>query len=122
MPRTSRRNFNSKQLTLLQLPNSSTESSKQTQKPTSKEPVRTLLIKDSSAFDQVEYDLQQHTLRIHFTGTDSVWEYDDVPQSIFAALASTRSPGYIFNRFIRNQFAAKRISPPAENVLELPFE
>lgn len=65
-------------------------------------------VTDSRVIEKVAYAPQEKRLRIWFT-TPSVWEFDDVWPSDYAALVSAYSPGEVFNHRIRGRYPARRI-------------
>lgn len=57
----------------------------------------------SSNLDSVGYDPQTQTLRIRFH-SGGLYDYHNVPQSIYEQLMTANSKGKYHHRFIKNHF------------------
>jgi hypothetical protein len=59
---------------------------------------------ESSNLVSIGYDEEQNILEVEFKG-NRVYEYYDVPASVYAALMSADSHGKYFSKFIRNSYS-----------------
>jgi hypothetical protein len=57
----------------------------------------------STNISSVGYDSESHTLEVEFRGS-GVYQYFDVPQSIYDALMHASSHGSYFHRHIKDQY------------------
>ena len=69
---------------------------------------------ESSTMLSVGYDSTEHVLEIEFT-SGVVYQYLEVPATIFKALMDADSKGRYFNREIRDDYTALRASGRAGN-------
>lgn len=69
----------------------------------SRQPVESTLIRS------VGYDPAGSVLEIEFVEDDRVYEYDDVPFSVYSELMAAESKGMYFNEFIRDLYSCIRI-------------
>jgi len=67
-----------------------------------------VVLLDSSVLTSAAYDEDKRTLRLTFASGD-VYEYEDIPDYLFAVLIRAESPGSIFNEGIRPNFKGKLI-------------
>lgn len=67
--------------------------------------IRTPVI--SSDLVSVGYDPTSHILEIEFK--IGLYQYDDVPESVYNALMSAASLGKYFHAFIKNAYTPRRI-------------
>jgi hypothetical protein len=58
---------------------------------------------DSSVLDIVDYDDEEHVLKVRFR-SGRVYHYYNVPRAHFEALLQAESKGSYFNRVIRRRF------------------
>lgn len=63
---------------------------------------------DSSVLTSAAYDEHTRTLRLTFTSGD-VYDYEDIPDYLFAVLIRAESAGSVFNEAIRPNFKGKFI-------------
>lgn len=70
---------------------------------------RTVQIGDSWSIQSIAYDKENKRLRIHFSTTDTVWVYENVPPEIFMKLILADSVGECFNTQVRDHFPTKKI-------------
>lgn len=63
---------------------------------------------ESSALKSVGYDGSREVLVIKFT-SGSVYEYDDVPRSVYEELMNAPSKGRFFNANIKGLYTCRRI-------------
>ena len=67
----------------------------------------------TAVFQRVKYDEASRVLRVRFSnGYD--YEYRDVPPECGYDMVATPSKGYYFNRFIRGQYASRRLPEIAQ--------
>ncbi len=66
-----------------------------------------LLKSQSTVIKSVDYDADKQILRVEF-GSGSVYQYHDVPESIYKELKETPSVGQYFNAHIRDKFGFDR--------------
>ena len=72
-----------------------------------------VVLLDSSVLTSAAYDEHTHTLRLTFTDGD-VYDYEDMPDYLFAVLIRADSAGSVFNEAIKPNFKAtfvERIEP-----------
>ncbi len=67
-----------------------------------------VVLLDSSVLTSAAYDEHRHVLRLTFTSGD-VYEYEDIPDYLFAVLIRSDSAGSVFNEAIRPNFKGKLI-------------
>jgi lysyl-tRNA synthetase, class II len=66
------------------------------------------LLKSSSAFIQsLDYDAEKKILRIEFNN-GSIYQYNDVPETVYKEMKETPSVGQYFNTHIRDQYGFDR--------------
>jgi hypothetical protein len=65
---------------------------------------------DSEAIGKFAYDLDTRRLVIFFK-SGGVYEYQSVPRAIFDGFRAAQSKGQYFHSVIRQQFAARALSP-----------
>jgi hypothetical protein len=63
---------------------------------------------DSSVLTSAAYDEDKRTLRLTFVNGD-VYDYEDIPDYLFAVLIRAESPGSVFNEAIRPNFKGKLV-------------
>ena len=64
---------------------------------------------DSSLIRSVGYDLPSSVLEIEFVGEGRVYEYLDVPLSVYSRLVAAQSIGNFFNESIRDVYSYQQI-------------
>jgi KTSC domain len=64
---------------------------------------------DSSSLASVGYDPERHRLQIEFR-TGHVYEYQDVPSSVYRELLDAPSAGRFFTSSVRNRFPFRKLS------------
>ena len=62
----------------------------------------------SSNIHSIGYDYESHTLEIEFH-SGGVYQYFDVPQSVYDALMSAPSHGSFFHRNVRDKYRYTKI-------------
>lgn len=62
----------------------------------------------SSNISSIGYDPESQTLEIEFHG-GGIYEYFNVPESVFDTLMSSSSLGSFFHRSIRNKYRFRKI-------------
>jgi len=65
---------------------------------------------ESEAIEKFGYDLGTRHLVIFFK-SGGVYEYEDVPRTVFEDFRAAQSKGEFFQSAIRIQFASRRLSP-----------
>lgn len=65
---------------------------------------------ESSLIRAVAYDPTASVLEVEFTGEGHVYEYYDVPYSVFEELLHEESKGRYFNEHVKDLYAAERIA------------
>jgi hypothetical protein len=63
---------------------------------------------NSSMARSIGYDEKNQTLEIEFTSGE-VWQYYEVPESVYVALTINKSVGKFFHAHIRGKFKDKRV-------------
>jgi hypothetical protein len=71
---------------------------------------------DSSVLTSAAYDENKRTLQLTFTSGE-VYEYEDIPDYVFAVLIRAESPGSVFNEGIRPYFKGKLIERKAPEAM-----
>lgn len=64
-------------------------------------PIALTYTPESSQLLAFGYDAESKTLEIHFTSTNTVYHYFDVPQSIYDGLKAAESKGSFFIRNVK---------------------
>ena len=64
---------------------------------------------ESSMITSMGYDFQQAILEIEFKSNGQVWQYFDVPESLWYEMESASSVGKFFHSNIRRIFTENRI-------------
>ena len=64
---------------------------------------------ESSMITSMGYDFQQAVLEIEFKSNGQVWQYFDVPESLWYEMESASSVGKFFHSNIRGIFTENRI-------------
>jgi hypothetical protein len=64
---------------------------------------------ESSMILSIGYESATSTLEIEFKNGGSVWQYFDVPESLFYELKSAVSIGKFFLASIKNQYSESRV-------------
>lgn len=64
---------------------------------------------ESSMITSMGYDFQQAILEIEFKSNGQVWQYFDVPESLWYEMESASSVGKFFHSNIREIFTENRI-------------
>lgn len=72
-----------------------------------REPVQSRLIRS------IGYDLPASVLEIEFARDENVYEYFDVPWSVYSELMEADSKGAFFNEYIKDLYAERQIQKPA---------
>jgi hypothetical protein len=62
----------------------------------------------STVISTINYDVETATLRITYV-SGSVYDYKNVPESVFLELRSSHSKGAFFNQQIKNRFPFEKI-------------
>ncbi len=65
---------------------------------------------DSTALASAGYDPTARILEIQFVGSDSLYRYYDVPESVYQDLLSAESVGRYYNLAIRGQYPSRRLN------------
>ncbi len=63
---------------------------------------------DSSSLRSIGYDRTGRTLEIEFRG-GGVYQYDDVPDTVWSELRRSASKGKFFQEHVREHFAVTRV-------------
>lgn len=63
---------------------------------------------DSSNLAQVDYDGDQQTLVVTFK-TGNIYEYKNVPESVYLSLQRAPSPGSYFYRNVRSSYVGTQV-------------
>lgn len=75
-------------------------------------PNRILQVTDSTMISVIEYNTTTEELYVAFKGPNkTIWKYEYVPSSVFAALATSPSVGQTFNLMVKNQMKGEKIYP-----------
>ena len=64
---------------------------------------------DSSLLRSVGYDMHSSILEVELAESGWIYEYYDVPFSVFEELMAAESKGSYFNEFIKDIYAAQRM-------------
>lgn len=64
---------------------------------------------DSSLIRSVGYDLASSVLEIEFTGEGRIYDYFDVPLSIYSELMEAESKGQYFNDYIKDMYSYQQV-------------
>lgn len=64
---------------------------------------------DSSLIRSVGYDVASSVLEIEFTGEGRIYEYYDVPLSVYLELMAAGSKGQYFNEYIKDMYSYQEI-------------
>ena len=64
---------------------------------------------ESSLIRSVGYDLPSSVLEVEFVEGDRVYEYHDVPLSVYSRLMAAPSLGNFFNEYIRDMYSYQQI-------------
>ena len=72
---------------------------------------------ESDAIAKFAYDLGTRRLVIFFK-SGGVYEYQDVPRTVFEGFRAAQSKGEFFQSAIRIQFASQRLSPSEVEAIE----
>jgi hypothetical protein len=64
----------------------------------------------SSVIRDFDYDAESEELTIEFT-TSRIYVYFAVPPDVFATLCAVRSKGGYFNRYIRDRYDFREVTP-----------
>ena len=62
----------------------------------------------STVIDRLIYNADDSTLRIIYT-SGAVYDYQQVPESVYNAMRSARSKGTFLNKEIKNKYSYKRL-------------
>ena len=65
---------------------------------------------ESSLIRSVGYDLPSSVLEIEFVEGGRVYEYLDVPLSVYSRLMAAESMGHYFNEYIRDVYSYQHIN------------
>ena len=63
----------------------------------------------SSNIQAVGYSKESKVLRVQFK-SNSIYDYSDVPETVFNTLMATSSIGSFFNREIKNSYTTNKVS------------
>jgi len=63
---------------------------------------------ESSMINSIGYDSNSSTLEIEFN-SGVVWQYFDIPESLWFNFENTESKGKFFHREIKNQYNESRV-------------
>ncbi len=63
----------------------------------------------SAVIAKIEYDQEQHCLRITYQ-SGSVYEYLDVPEEVYREMLSWQSRGAYLNKHIKTKFGFRKVS------------
>jgi len=66
---------------------------------------------ESSLILSVGYDLASSVLEVEFAEDNRVYEYLDVPLSVYSRLMNAESIGAYFNEYIRDMYPYQQIEP-----------
>ena len=64
---------------------------------------------DSSMIESIGYDQSVGTVEVEFRSNKQIWQYYDVPESIYNDLRAASSLGKAFNALIKKQFREARV-------------
>lgn len=64
---------------------------------------------DSTMISSYGYDPEASILEVEFRKNGAVWQYLDVPESVYWEMKSASSCGQFFNSTIRGQYAESRV-------------
>lgn len=64
---------------------------------------------ESSLIRSVGYDLASSILEIELTGEGRIYEYFDVPLSVYSELMAAESKGEYFNEYIRDLYSYQQV-------------
>lgn len=64
---------------------------------------------ESSLIRSVGYDLASSILEVEFTGEGRIYDYFDVPLSIYSELMAAESKGEYFNNYIRDLYSYQQL-------------
>lgn len=64
---------------------------------------------DSTLIRSVGYDLASSVLEIEFITEDRIYEYFDVPLSIYSELMAAESKGLYFNEYIKDMYSYQQV-------------
>jgi lysyl-tRNA synthetase class 2 len=64
---------------------------------------------ESSLIKSVGYDLPSSVLEVELANGKGVYEYHDVPLSVYSRLMAADSPGGYFNEHIRDLYVSEKI-------------
>ena len=64
---------------------------------------------NSSMIASIKYDRDSGTVEVEFRSNGQVWQYYDVPQTMYDELRTAQSLGKAFNALIKNTFRAIRV-------------
>jgi hypothetical protein len=66
---------------------------------------------ESSLIRSVGYDLPSSVLEVEFVEGGRLYEYYDVPLSVYSRLMAAESIGAYFNEYIKDMYAYQQIGP-----------
>lgn len=64
---------------------------------------------ESTCFSEIGYDEDYEILLVRFLDSGSLYEYYDVPESVYEELLSAESPGGYYNENIKGQYECERL-------------
>lgn len=64
---------------------------------------------DSSMIASIQYDKSSGTVEVEFRANGQVWQYYDVPESIYNDVRAAVSLGKAFNAMIKANFRGARV-------------
>jgi hypothetical protein len=64
---------------------------------------------NSTNIDSVGYNADTQTLTVKFKGSGQIYEYLNVPQTLYEGLMTAESKGKYINDNIRSQFTYRRV-------------
>jgi len=65
---------------------------------------------ESAMISSYGYDPDTSTLEVEFKKNGVVWQYFDVPESVYWEMKSARSSGQFFNANIKNTYTGSRVN------------
>ena len=63
----------------------------------------------SSVIAGIEYDSLSHTLRITYV-SGRMYDYKNVPESVYAAMGSALSKGIFLNKYIKGKYKFEKVA------------
>ncbi len=72
---------------------------------------RVIIPEESTAIRMMEYNTELNRLTVRFSN-GGMYQYEDVPKSLFGELCSSESLGQTFNRIIAGKFDCTKLMLP----------